>query len=219
MRGIRIPLFGRTKDLANKIDEFLDQVSEAGLVLEQGIVSYMDGGFDESCVERQQQISLLEARGDALRRGVQATMYTEMLIPEWRGDVLRLLYEMDRLLNVLKASFMVFTIERPEVPDEFKNDFKELARVVTKCVDHVVLASRAYFREISALRDHVHKVSFHESEADRVAIRLKEGIFRSSLPLAHKMQLRDAVNAIDAMADQAEDVGDSLAIFAIKRAL
>ena len=35
MAQIRLPLFGRTKALKGKIDEFLDQVSEAGMVLEQ----------------------------------------------------------------------------------------------------------------------------------------------------------------------------------------
>lgn len=218
MAQLKLPLFSRTKALQGKIDEFLDQVSEAGMVLEQGILSYLQQGYDDSCQERLERITRLESRGDQLRRGIQVTLYTEMLIPEWRGDVLRLLHELDRVLNVEKHSFKVLVIERPEIPDEMKNDLRELTKVVANSVEQVVLASRAYFRDISALQDHAHKTRFYESEADHVMDRLKERIYRSDLPLARKMQLRDAAAAIDSIADQAEDVADSLAIYAIKRA-
>ncbi len=219
MAQLKLPLFGRTKALKAKIDEFLDQVSEAGMVLEQGILNYLQQGFDGSCPERLERISGLESRGDKLRRAIQATLYSEMLIPEWRGDVLRLLYELDRVLNVAKASFKVLTIERPEIPEEMKNDLRELTKVVANSVEQVVFASRAYFQDISALHDHAHKTRFYESEADQVMDRLKDRIYRSDLPLARKIQLRDAAAAIDSIADQAEDVADSLAIYAIKRAL
>ena len=219
MAQIRLPLFGRTKALKGKIDEFLDQVSEAGMVLEQGILSYLQQGYDDGSRDRLERISRFESRGDKLRRAIQMTLYTEMLIPEWRGDVLRLLYELDRLLNVEKASFKVLTIERPEIPDDMKDDLRELTKVVANSVEQVVFASRAYFQDMSALHDHVHKTCFYESEADHVTDRLKQRIYRSELPLARKMQLRDAVAAIDSIADQAEDVADSLAIYAIKRAL
>ncbi|MEE9127075.1 MAG: DUF47 family protein [Planctomycetota bacterium] len=219
MRQIKLPLFGRTKSLAGKIDEFLDQISEGGMVLEQGILSYLDQGYDDSSEERLERISSFETRGDTLSRAIQQTLYTEMLIPEWRGDVLRLLFELDKLLNVEKASFKVLTIERPEIPDEYTGDFRELTKVVANSVEHVVFAARAYFHDISALHDHVHKTCFYESEADLVMERLRSRVFRSDLPLARKMQLRDAAGVIDSIADQAEDVADSLAIYAIKRAL
>lgn len=219
MAQLNLGLFGRTKALRGKIDEFLDQVSEAGMVLEQGILAYLDKGFDDSCMERLERITRFEARGDKLRRAIQMTLYTEMLIPEWRGDVLRLLYELDRLLNVEKHSFKVLTIERPEIPEELKSDLRELTKVVANSVEQVVLASRAYFQDISALHDHAHKTRFYESEADQVMDRMKDRIYRSDLELARKMQLRDAAASIDSIADQAEDVADSLAIYAIKRAL
>lgn len=218
MAQLKLPLFGRTKGLKGKIDEFLDQVSEAGMVLEQGILAYLQNGYDESTKERLGRITGYESRGDHLRRAIQMTLYTEMLIPEWRGDVLRLLYELDGLLNVEKHSFKVLVIERPEIPDDMKGAFRELTKVVANSVEQVVLASRAYFHDISELHDHAHKASFYESEADQVTDRLREAVYRSDLPLARKMELRDAAAAIDSIADQAEDVADSLAIYAIKRA-
>ena len=76
MRQIKLPLFGRTKSLAGKIDEFLDQISQGGMVLEQGILSYLDQGYDDSSEERLERISSFETRGDTLRRAIQQTIYT-----------------------------------------------------------------------------------------------------------------------------------------------
>ena len=47
-----------------------------------------------------------------------------------------------------------------------------------------------------------------------------KAIFAADLPkFSQKINLRDTVDAIDAIADKAEDVADELAIFAIKRTL
>ena len=44
-------------------------------------------------------------------------------------------------------------------------------------------------------------------------------IYGSDLSFERKTQLRDATNMLDKLADRAENFGDNLAIFAIKRAL
>ena len=42
-------------------------------------------------------------------------------------------------------------------------------------------------------------------------------IFESKIKMVEKLHLRDFVNAIDGIADHAEDVADRLSIYAIKR--
>ena len=88
-----------------------------------------------------------------------------------------------------------------------------------KTIESAVLAARAFFRNISAVRDHLGKVSFHEEECDQIATSLKRAIFASDLGLDRKMHLRYFVDKIDHLADEVEDVGDWLAIYSIKRAL
>lgn len=46
---------------------------------------------------------------------------------------------------------------------------------------------------------------------------LKKIFFSSNLKFSHKINLRDKVNAIDAIADKAEEVADELSIYAIQR--
>ena len=70
---------------------------------------------------------------------------------------------------------------------------------------------------ISQLRDYAQKVYFLEHESDRCSHNLVEEIFASSRSLAEKIQLRQFVEGIADIADEAEDFIDQLLIFAIKR--
>ncbi len=219
MASKKLTPFGTMKAIERQIDEFLDIVSEAGIVFEQGVMLFVDRPSDDACQQKVDQLQELENRGDQLRIGIETDLYTNMLIPESRGDVLHLLDALDDLTDGFETNFLNLTIEQPKIPDAVKGEFKELASTVVKSVEYTVLASRAFFRDLKAVRDHVHKIGFYESDADRVAIGIKRQAFESDLPLDRKIHLRDWVNCIDRIADDAENVGDHLSIFAIKRSL
>lgn len=219
MAAMKTSPFVRTKGIENQINEFLDKISEAGLVFEMGVISYMDCGVGEGCEDKLDQISAQEHRGDELRRNIETALYTELLIPDSRGDVLSLLEDLDALLDVLKSTLLNITIEQPDIPEAAKPDLKELIAATVRAVESTVQASRAFFNEIAAVRDHIHKIGFFESEADKVAIRLKKRIFGSDLPLDRKLHLRDLVDAVEKLSDEAENVGDRLSIYSIKRSL
>ena len=219
MAEMKLSVFGKTKALVGQIDEFLDKVSEGAMVFEQGLASYMDSGAGECCEEKLEQIRALKDRASELCRTVDRSLYTEMLLPDSRGDVLSLLDDLYELLDDLKDCFVDVTVERPDVPDELKAEFKSLVSSVVNSVEYTVQAARAFFRDFQAVRDHIHKIGFYEEEADNVSLRLKTDIFQSDLPLARKLHLTQWVDAIEQVSDAADDVGDRLAIYAIKRSL
>lgn len=85
------PLFGKTKFLEAQIDEFLDKVAEGSIYFENGLLALIDQGLTAACEEKLQQVLGLQERCNELRRSVMSTLYTEMLIPDFRGNVLSLL--------------------------------------------------------------------------------------------------------------------------------
>ncbi len=89
--------------------------------------------------------------------------------------------------------------------------------MTSEALESLVLASRAFFRNINAVEDHNHEVLFFKTEADKASTHLKRTIFDSELGIGQKMHLRDFVEKIDDIADWAEDVADRLAIYVIKR--
>lgn len=210
-------LFTRTRALENQIDEFLDKISEAGLVFNRAVKLYLKKGQGKEFDALLEQCAGIEHRGDELRRAIETDLYAQTLIPDLRGDVLSLLENMDYLINIYEANLYRFSIEAPEIPASFRRGFKELTETVVTCVEAVVLAARAFFRDIEAVRDHNSKVMFLETEADKISTKLKRAVFASDLELAHKTQLRYFAERVDELANEAEDIADALAIYAIKR--
>ncbi|NCF29268.1 MAG: DUF47 family protein [Gammaproteobacteria bacterium] len=210
-------LFSGTRSLENQIDEFLDKVSESGMVFDRAIRVYLNQGPSEEFNNFLNQAANIERRGDDLRRAVEAELYVRTLIPDLRADVLALLESMDHLINVYEGDLFRISIQSPDIPDEFHSGFIELTETVVSCVDSVVLAARAFFRDIDAVRDHSSKTIFLETEADKTGTKLQRAIFSSALPLERKMHLRYFVERIDELANSAEDVADALQIYTIKR--
>jgi len=209
----------RTMDIGRQIDDFLDRVSESGLLFQHGVSDYLNGN-QSAFSEKIEHIIDVEHQGDALRRSLEEQLYTKTLIPESRGDVLELLEAMDALLDRFKGALYRFDIEEPEIPLQFHEGFKELIACVVEAVEAMVRSSRAFFKEISGVADHMHKVSYWETESDKTSTRLQRAIFHTDdLNLSQKMQLRDFVTHVDKIADRAEDVSDKLSIYVIKRSL
>ena len=214
-----VSIFKERTGIEKEIDNFLDLASESGLIYLQGINAYLGNNLDIFKEHLKHNVET-EKKADTLRRSIEDLLYRRTLIPESRGDVLELIERMDTLLGQFKGVMFRFEIERPEIDTQFHDELKALNNCAVQSVEAMTLSLRAYFKDISQVADHMHKVSFWETESDKSSTRLQKAIFSCrELDLAEKMQMRDIIKHIDRIADQAEDLADSLAIFAIKRSL
>jgi predicted phosphate transport protein (TIGR00153 family) len=204
-------------DIGRQFDDFLDKVSEAGLIFKTGIEAYLSGNV-ESFERKVEDIIEIEHAGDALRRKLEETLYTQTLIPESRGDVFELLENMDALLDRFKGALWQFNIERPQLLEKLNENFTELINCDVEAVEAIVRSARAFFKDIKSVSDHIHKVPYWESQSDKISSKLQQTVFnQEDLPLSRKMQLRDLIKHVDKIADRAEDVSDKLRIYVIKR--
>jgi len=216
---VNILPFRTTNQLIREIDEFIDKVSEAQMVVEKALLHYFDAGPDPELDQKLAQVAKIEERADELRRNVANMMFSQMLMPDTRGDVLTLLDEVDTTLDDCVHIMVDLAIERPKPVEEFVEGFKALIVAVGEAVQAMLRAARAYFKDPNAIRDHVHKVNFHEKEATKAALRTGRAFFDSDLSLSRKRQGRDWLAKIRSLASHANDIGDELAIFAIKRSV
>jgi len=215
--GKDVRLFGRTRDLEIQIDQFLDALSESALVFKSAVDVYLEEGCTKEFTDKHEHVDSLESQADDLRRTIEIKLYTQTLIPESRGDVLGLLENLDKIINLIERVLWAFDIEKPQIPTPLNSGYRKLVDMSCEAVEAVVLASRAFFRNIDAVGDHNHKVMYFETEADKASTQLKRDIFETDLRLGHKMHLRGFVEDIDDIADWSEDVADRLAIYVIKR--
>lgn len=214
-------LFGKTRILEAQIDEFLDKISEGAIYFQRGMELLLQRGVAEETELKLEQLIAVKERANELRRGVVNTLYTEMLIPDFRGDVLRLLSHLYGLLDATKNVFQQLLIEYATAFEQLpvNTDGLELVAVVDQSMQAAVRGARAFFRQPEAVRDHISHIRVYESEADAITLRLTKALFASDLPLPNKQLARDALAVIDGLADRAEEISDELSILAIKRAL
>jgi len=211
-------LFKTTKQLESQIDEYLDAVSQGGLIFIEAVKNYVEKKVDDFS-ERLKLIIDFEHKADQLRRTIENRLYTQTLIPEHRSDVWGLLEHTDDLLDTMKETIEQLDIENPEIPSELNSNFIELTEVSVKAAEELVQTARAFFKEITAVKDHLHKVYFYEHEADRIGNNLKRLAFQMDMDLSTKFHLRYFVLNIQNVSDRAEDVADRLTIYTIKRTI
>ena len=211
-----LTLFSKTKRLIMEIDRFMDLTSQAGLHFREGVRLFIEDRYEEF-EDRLKMIGDAEKNADAARIDIEAQLYTETLIPESRGDVLGILESMDSIVDKAKKTMLNLSIEMPVLPQGLKPIFLELTLRVVDTVEALVAASRAYFYELHAVKNHLHKVKFYEREADHLAEKIKRNVFAMKIDLARKIQLSYFINHIDFLADQAQEVANRLSIATIKR--
>ena len=208
----------KTKELESNIDSYLDRVENSGLIFLEGIKAYLNGKT-EKFENHYRSISALESEADNVRRDIKHKLYTYMLIPESRGDVLGLLETMDDVIDISEKVLEQFSIEKPEIPDFLKSDFLDLTEMCSKTVEELVKGTRAFFREIKLVNDYVNKVHFYEHEADDVEENLKRKAFNSAeiKRLSRKVHMRYFAEKIALVSDVAEAVAERLSVYTIKR--
>ena len=72
-------MFSGSRALENKIDEFLDRISEAGLIYRKAIHVFLEHGVTEDFVTHAEQIGHIESRADELRREIETGLYEQNL--------------------------------------------------------------------------------------------------------------------------------------------
>ena len=217
MFHLAVSIFSQTKSLENKIDLFHDKLLDVAMVFKKTIRVYLNEKRSDEYRKLSKQIKQLEHDADNLRRDIESKLYSQNLIPDLRADVLHLVENLDKVINKFDEVTYMFYVERPDIPTEYHSRINELCDLSAECAENMAKASRAFFRDLSSVRDYSQKVYFIEHESDLSSGHLRENIFDSNMPLANKLQLSNFINEIANIADIAEDFIDELLIFTIKR--
>jgi uncharacterized protein len=211
-------LFNHTNKSIELIDNFLNTIDQGALIFKEGVKNYLYGNR-ENFVDNLKTLSALETDADILRRKVENILYTHSLMPQLRGDIMRLLEELDNIIDLAKKSLFQFDVEVPNIPAELNQDLIKLTELSASAVESVIPAARAYFRSPETVKEKIHRVYLFEKEADKMADSIKRRVFQE-LPIARlseKFHLRYFTLHIEILSDAAERAADLLSIMAIKR--
>ena len=212
-------LFKRTKEVETKISEFLSNIVHSGFLFALGFEIYLSKGATDEFNSVCEQVSSHEAKNDDLRRDVEIGLYTQMILPDVRSDILRLLEGCDRVINAYEDNMLKLSTEQIQIPEKYRKNIRSLLKPTADCADALIEAARCFFSG-EVLTQHAILVSDLEHEIDLKVLELKRQIFTDKkIELAHKLQLRDMIDCIESISDRAEDITDRLQVMSAKHAL
>ena len=217
MFHIKMPIFSHTNELEQKIDELHDKIIEISMVFKKAVHLFLKEQRSQNYRKLSKEIKTIEHDADVLRRDIENRLYAQNLIPDFRGDVLELVENLDKVINEFDEVAHGFYLERPIIPETYHEQLLELVNEVCQCAENLAFASRAFFKDFSSVRNYSKKVYLLEHESDKTTAKLIDEIFSSDMELAHKLQLKTFLSEVADIADLAENCVDQLLIYVIKR--
>ena len=105
---LNLRLFPKTSDLENKVDSFFLKLAEAGVIYRLAVRNYLREGLSEEYTTRFEQVCDIETSADTLRSEIKLAIYSDLLIPDSRGDVLGLIETADFFFTYENISMGIF---------------------------------------------------------------------------------------------------------------
>jgi len=211
-------LFKHANQSIDHIEKFLNTIDQGTLIFKEGVYNYLYNNPDKFA-DNLRTLSQLETEADILKRKTETILYTQSLMPQLRGDILRLMEELDAIINLAKASLYQFDVEIPFIPAELNADLVKLTELSAAAIESVIPATRIWFKNPEAVKEQLHRVYLYEKEADKLADSIKRRVFHDmpQMKLSEKFHLRYFTLHIETLSDAAQKVADTLSIMAIKR--
>jgi len=209
-----------TRELTLRIDEFFDTIEIGILIFKEGIKSYVKG--DNNAFQNHlTKIDELEGKADKLQRSIENDMIVHSILPQQRSEMIKLLWQLDEIIDTAKKSLNEFYVEIPYIPSPLVDEFISLAEVSGNAAEELIPAARTFFREPHLVREILIKVYFFERETDKAAFQLKKKVFHdmNDLSLAEKAHIRYIIHHIENISDSAQAAADLLASMAIRQML
>ena len=107
--------------------------------------NYLREGLSEEYTTRFEQVCDIETSADTLRSEIKLAIYSDLLIPDSRGDVLGLIETADEVFSLMKTSLWAFSIESPTINEELVPGYRRLTNMVAKTVDELATGARVFF--------------------------------------------------------------------------
>ena len=212
-------LFKKTKLLEHKITTFLSNIDKSGYLFQLAFKNYFKNSISPEFLDLRLEVSHLEAANDTLRRDIENQLYAQMIMPDMRSDILKLVEGCDKIINKYETDLILLSIEKPKIPKQLKAKITNMIETNIRCVTLLLGGIQAFFEGKSS-SDFIQEVSVLEHQVDIQAMELKQMIFQDmKLPLARQLQLKEFIYGIEKISDMSEDMADSLSVFVVKHAV
>ncbi|MBC8199260.1 MAG: DUF47 family protein [Desulfobacteraceae bacterium] len=158
-----------------------------------------------------------ESKADDIRDEINDLMYSKALIPDSRGDIMRLIEAIDMIPHYFERVLFVMQTQKVRIPEFLVLDVKELIRISLECCDLLSKQLALHLKQKLGIRSILSTIDTNESHCDHIERRIITKIFDSDLDPFIKLQLKELIVTMGEISDQADRVSKQINIINMKR--
>ena len=158
-----------------------------------------------------------ESKADDIREAINNIMYGKVLIPDARGDIMELLSCIDEIPRFYEHILYMIHDQQVILPEFLLADVKDLLRMSVECCDLLIQQTTALFKKEGGIRSYLNKIDINESHCDHAERRIIGKVFASNMDPFDKLQIRELIQLMGDISDQADSCSRLINIISMKR--
>ena len=210
-------LFRKQSQIETLIYSYLDSLRMTQTRFSEALGLCLDHSTDGTFTFLTEQTHKFESKADDIREEITTLMYGKALLPESRGDIMRLLEEVDVIPRVFERVLYMIKMQKLSIPDFIVPDIEKLVSVSLASFDLTLKQIENFLKRHREIRALVATIDYNESECDHIQRRIITRVFDSDLDPFLKMQLKELISCIGEISDQADRVSKRVNIISMKR--
>lgn len=210
-------VFGKGKKVEENIFNYLDVIRKEKEVFFKYISEYIQFNKLKHSKKKSTSVHFYESKADDLKRKIEIDLYSKSLLPEFRGDIIRLMERLDKLPNKCQSIIYMISLQKMKIPKKIKTSLLELVKINIKTIDEVYQLISALFRDPKRVQDYYKKIDQIESSSDKKEREIIAVIFSlDSIDKADCILLKELVLEIGSISDYGERIADMVTIINFK---
>ncbi len=209
--------FGKGLVIQDNIIKYLELIDTVKKLFLRTFNDYLQKNNIKELMDATQKVHSYESKADDLIRDIEKALYGKTLLPEFRGDIIRLLDRLDKIPNTCQTILFMIGTQNIKIPKVLNEKLKELIRVNIYSIDEVIKLIEILFKNPKDLEEHIKKIDMLESKSDGIERELISKIFASkSIDKCDRLLFKELVLQIGSISDYAENIFDMATIINLK---
>lgn len=210
-------LFRKQRQVQILIERYLNYLRNVQQTFSQAINGCLDGNARDDFKILADETHRFESKADDIREEIKTLMYSKVLLPESRGDIMGLLESIDHIPRFFEVILNIIRTQRLAIPDLIVSDVRELVSVSMESCDLMVRQVEDLFQRGHRISELLNVIDKKESQCDVIERRIIITLFDSDIDPFLKIQLKELVLFLGEISDQADRVSKRINIISLKR--
>ena len=207
----------RNRELLQKIDEYINTSSDILQYFKSSIINYMKNNDMVDFELQVKKIKKLESNVDEQLHDIEEFLYKKSLLPDLREDILKLLEELDDIVDYADHIMRYVFIRKIKIPENLIGQTINMLNSTCDCCNGVKNAINDLFKKRQHIKKFVNEINDYESICDEIQTEMITTIYSDdNIVDFDKILLDKFVDLISSISDSCENVADIITIINVK---